>query len=116
MQFFQAPALFDKLCAQPIEKSRMGGTLTVQTKVARSRDDAPAKMILPHSIHHHAGGKRVFRIGQYIGQGGPAPGRIPNVYRSDLRRVGIKNRKKPWLHFFLRLLETSSAQHKSRWC
>src|ERR1043165_3989502 len=93
----------------------MGWPLTVPAEVARSRDDAPAKMILPYSIHHHARGERVFGISQYIGEGGPAPGRVPAVYRNDLCRVRVQNREKPWLHFFLRFLETPSAQHKSRW-
>ena len=74
VQIFQTPAVPHQLPGQPIEQLRVGGALAFQAEIARARDDPLAEVMLPDPVHQHAGRERIFRVGQQIRQGGPAPG------------------------------------------
>ena len=41
-------------------------------KIARRRDDAPAEMMLPDAVHHHAGGERIVGLTEPARQAQPA--------------------------------------------
>src|SRR4029077_9912969 len=51
------PAVIDECAPQHIEQFRITGPIPVQAKVVGSRDQPLAKIMLPKSIHHDAGGQ-----------------------------------------------------------
>ena len=48
-------------------------------EVAARADQAPAKVVLPNPVHHHASGQRMIRLGEPIGEGRPASGRLRSL-------------------------------------
>lgn len=50
----QLPAVPDQFAGQPIEQFRMRGLVTLHAKIARRRNQAAPKMMLPQTIHDDA--------------------------------------------------------------
>src|SRR5882724_13234462 len=119
MHGFDAPALRDEFTGEPIEKFGMRRPRAPRAEIARRGHETPTEMMLPDAVDQDAGGERVGRTGQPVGQRrSPARGRRPEEARSrlgvgigDLRcwswsllvSVAIENRWKSRLRFVARL-------------
>ena len=69
MQALDLPAVFHEVGGQPVEQFRVRGLGAFDTKVVRVAGDGLAKMLLPDAVDDGAGGQRVVRVRDPLGEG-----------------------------------------------
>ena len=75
VHFFDAPAAPHKFGCQKIQQVGVSRAVPSGPEIARRADDAAGEMILPDAVDHHARGERIVRVGENVGQLGPATAR-----------------------------------------
>ena len=78
----QAPAARDELGRQPVEQLRVRGFVAHRAEVAGGADEAPAEVVLPEPVDHHAGRQRMVGPDQPIGQRRAPAGRLRTTRRT----------------------------------
>ena len=68
VHLFRRPARADEFAREPVEQFGMRRLHAVSPEVARRLDEASAEVTLPDAVHHHAGGERILRAGDPIGE------------------------------------------------
>jgi hypothetical protein len=82
MHLLHAPALLREFRGQPIEQLGIGWRIALASEVAWRADDAAAEVPGPEPIHHNAGGERMLRLREPLGQRTP-----PLRHKARARRI-----------------------------
>src|SRR5262245_2720159 len=109
MEMFQAPAVGDEFARQPIKQRGMCRPFALQPEIARRRNEATAKMILPDTVDDDASSEWVLRVNQQMGERGAASGSRGNRC-TNVGRLTVKNRQKAGRDFLFRLFEGTLEQ------
>ena len=73
VQRFAIPPRIAEPHRQPIQQLGVTGPLALQPEVLRRSHQTNAEMVLPHPVHHHPRGQRMFIRHQPLGQSEPVP-------------------------------------------
>ena len=65
---FHVPTGADEFGGEPVEEFGVGGGVALHAKVARRADEAGAEELLPETVHGDAGGERILRIDDPVGE------------------------------------------------
>ena len=74
MDRLEAASALAMALGEPVEQLRMRGGLAVEAEVAWGGDEAPAEVIVPGAIDHHARGQGIGRVADPARQGPSAIG------------------------------------------
>ena len=95
MQGLEPPVVGDEFHGQPVEQFRVGGRIAHHAEVARASHDAPAEVVLPDAVGHHAGGQRIVGRDEPAGQRRAATGGLRTCGGSGNHRLlGLEDRRK----------------------